>query len=162
MTEDTVLRTLQALNSDLSDLADAFVRLIKAARVSSATDKGIAVSGSSGTDIVVESVVAAGSEILNKVVTLKRGQIFGVRDRTLYETVRHTQTKLHTVTEMSSNMLAQGKNSPVQELGNLLRELEGHYSRSPFKPEDCGDADQAAGLDELCSEAMHAYLTLEK
>ena len=86
MAEDTVLRTLHALSSDLSDLADAFCRLIKAARVSSASDKGLAISGSSGTDIVVEALVASGSEILNKVETLKRGHIFGVRDRTLYET----------------------------------------------------------------------------
>lgn len=162
VSEDTVLRTLSALNSDLSDLADAFVRLIKAARVSSAADKGQAVSGSSGTDIVVESLVAAGSEILNKVVTLKRGQIFRVRDRTLYETVRKTQTKLHAVTELSSTMLAHGNNSPVQELSSLLGELESHYSTSPFKPKEDIDAKQDAGLDELCSEAMHAYLTLEK
>jgi hypothetical protein len=161
MTEDTVLRTLQALNSDLSDLSDAFVRLIKAARLSSAADKGPAVSGSSCTDIVVEALVAAGAEILNKLVTLKRGQIFGVRDRTLYETVRKTQTKLRAVTEMSSNMLAPGNNSPVQELGSLLRELEAHYSSSPFKPQDVGEGHPSC-LDELCSEAMHAYLTLEK
>lgn len=162
MAEDTVLRTLQSLNSDLNDLSDAFVRLIKASRVSSAADKGLTVSGSSGTEIVIESLVAAGSEILNKVETLKRGQIFGVRDRTLYETVRKTQVKLHAVTDMSSSMLAQGNDSPVQELGSLLRELEGHYSSSPFKPQENTEADQTAGLDALCSEAMHAYLTLEK
>lgn len=162
MAEDTVLRTLHALSSDLSDLADAFCRLIKAARVSSTSDKGLAISGSSGTDIVVEALVASGSEILNKVETLKRGQIFAVRDRTLYETVRKTQSKLHAVTGMSSSLLAPGNNSPVQELSSLLRELEGHYSRSPFKPKDSMDSVQSEGLDALCSEAMHAYLTLEK
>jgi hypothetical protein len=162
MAEDTVLRTLQTLNADLSDLADSFIRLVKAARMQpSVQEGGLSLSGSAGMEIVVESLVANASEILNKVVALKRGQIFGNSDRALYETVRRTQYKLHAVVEKSTASLQNNESGPVHEMRSLLKELEAHYSRSKYVA-TAQEESERSDLDALCSEAMHAYLTLDK
>lgn len=161
MADDTVLRRLQALNVDLNDLADSFVRLVKAGRMQqSVTEGGLSITGSTGMDIGVESLVANASEILSKIVALKRGQIFGNSDRALYDTVRRTQYKLHAVAEKHSTLLQNNETGPVHEMRSLLHELEGHYSSSKYRDE--AEGQKSSDLDALCSEAMHAYLTLEK
>lgn len=149
-----ILRTWQELNEDLSNMADSFVRLVKASKMPvDEGDAGIARSGATFATHV-ENLVAVGNDVLSQVDSCKKSAILANSDKALYEKVRSTKFKLKAVSEKEHSILRDTQAGPVLELRNLLQKLEEHYYRSKSRPKDTGTTDVDQQLNEFCSEAM--------
>lgn len=158
MGDEHVLRTWQALNDDISNMADLFVRLVKASKMPvDEGDAGIARSGAAFATHV-ENLIAVGNDVLSQVDSCKKSAILANADKALYEKVRGTKFKLKAVSDKEQSILRDTPAGTVLEMRSLLQKLEEHYYRSKSRPKDDGSTDVDQQLNEFCSQAMFASI----
>jgi hypothetical protein len=155
-----VLLKLQGLNQDLESMVDMFTRLVKSARMrDNQGDAGSSASGADLSDVLVESLVTKGSAALDKVAALNKALTLGNSDMRLYDKVKGTQHRLHTMTAKHAALFATKDMSPMMELQALLARLEKHYYGSMVPPHESETAVKLEDeLEELCLQSLNSIL----
>jgi hypothetical protein len=157
MDDDSVLLTMQALSADLASMSDAFVRLIKSSKMDVGT--GVGLHGGASFDVHAESLVASSSAALAKVTALRKAIILGDADRGLYEKVRKSQFKLCKVRDKFKEQMNCTGFGASLEIQKITAAIEEHLYSSKVRPVPHPESKTSDdSLNELCSEALHAYL----